>query len=73
MNRVLCKTLLFQINELMENTEPTEEMVAKLSKLYIELIRMKNDCTSVEPEQIDPLYISALGALSYHFSKVNEN
>ena len=72
MNRVLCKTLLFHINELIEHTEPTEEMVAKLSNLYIELIREKNDCI-LEPEQIDPLYISALGALSYHFSKVNEN
>ena len=74
MNRLLCNSLLASILQHVNTIDPDQDTLALISKLYVEINR-KSVCISTAPESVDPLYISALGALTHHFSKtpLNEN
>ena len=67
MNRLLCKAILENMNELIDTNEPDQEQVALLSSVYIKMCKTV-PCQS-KHENIDPMYIAALGALVHHFTK----
>ena len=66
MNRLLCKAILENMNELITNSEPDDELVALLSSVYIKMCKPM-PCHANQ-ENIDPMYIAALGALAHHFT-----
>lgn len=67
MNRLLCKAILENMNELIDTSEPDQEQVALLSSVYIKMCKTV-PCQS-KHEDMDPMYIAALGALAHHFTK----
>ena len=67
MNRLLCKAILANMNELINTNEPDDELVALLSNAYIKMCKT-NSTLCQSKENIDPMYIAALGALAHHFT-----
>ncbi len=68
MNRLLCKAILENMNELINTNEPNDELVALLSDVYIKMCKTNTPPCKSNPENMDPMYIAALGALAHHFT-----
>ena len=68
MNRLLCKAILANMNELINTNEPDDELVALLSNAYIKMCKTNSTLCLSNQENVDPMYIAALGALAHHFT-----